>query len=214
MAMILCLILVIFLPFYNFQDKYCLLWSPDSCVRIIKVLCTGSLIHRISIFGRSKRFLSPGQFWNPPRLIHSGSCFSLQHIMKTWKRVVEVRLYFVPTLALDWGGCSTPSTDPVINGGYFPWGKKVTARMWPFAFMSCWSWERKSYVVLLHHIRSRRVLNYVWGQFHLCFITAIFPLFPTPLIFLIFPSRLLVSPSVLFFITKFVSPTLGFIVLY
>jgi hypothetical protein len=37
--------------------------------------------------------------------------------MKARKRVVEVQLCFVPTSALDRGGCSTPSTDPVINGG-------------------------------------------------------------------------------------------------
>lgn len=57
-TVILWPILVTFLPFYNFKDTYCLLWSPDSCVRIMTVLCTGRLRHRISIPGRSKRFLS------------------------------------------------------------------------------------------------------------------------------------------------------------
>lgn len=55
-AVILCLILVTFLPFYNFQDTYCLLWSPDSCVRIMTVLCTGRLRHRISILGEASDF--------------------------------------------------------------------------------------------------------------------------------------------------------------
>ena len=38
MAMLLCLILVIFIPFCNFQNTYCLLWSPDSFVRIMTVM--------------------------------------------------------------------------------------------------------------------------------------------------------------------------------
>jgi len=186
----------------------------------MNVLCTGRMKHRISIPERNKRFLSslqrPGQFWNPPRPAYSGFCFSLQHVMKAWKRVVEVHLCFVPNSALDWGGCSRPST-PIqwLTWGNFPWGKKVTAWMWPFAFMSCWGWERISYVVLLHYIPSRRVLNYVWGQFHLCFITAIFYPVSNPTYFPYISFKTLgLSICIVFYYKICICDMYGFIILY
>jgi len=160
--MILCLILVIFLFFYKFQYPYCLLWSPNSCVRIMTVLCTNWDIE-FRFLGEASDFclLCSIQASSKTHYARIQRCFflSLQHIMKARKRIVEVQLALSQPRHQIGVGAQRQTPIQWLTGGYFPWGKKVTAQIWPFAFMSCWGWEWISYVVLLHHISSKRVLN-------------------------------------------------------